>query len=394
MPGQQHDTHADAGQDGLNANLLVVFGVTLMAVLGVSSVTPAFPRMIRELGVSRGEITWLISAFTLPGVLFAPVMGVLADRWGRKRVLIPSLIIFAVAGSACAFSRDFGVLVALRFIQGVGAASLNMINVTIMGDLYSGRRRTTVMGYNASVLSAGTAGYPALGGLLAMFGWRWPFLLPAVALPLAIVAMFFLRTPEPRTRTSLGQYFGDVFTTVNNRQAIGLLSLGALTFVVLYGAFITYFPLLLDGAFGIKPVFIGLLMSSTSIVSLFVSSRVVVLVRHYNERTLLVVGFLFFALSMVTVPFVRHPLWYLAPTLIFGMGTGLVMPCLQSRIASLAPAAHRAAVLSLSSMVFRLGQTLGPLVMGLAAVHGIGTVYILGCVLSLVMAAIARGTVK
>jgi len=135
----------------LDPNLHVVFAVTLMAIMGVANITPAFPRIARELGVTPAQVAYLITYFTVPGVFLAPVLGVLADRIGRKRILAPSLFLFGLAGTACGFVRDFDLLLGLRFIQGVGAAALGALNVTIIGDLYSGRERTAAMGYNSSV---------------------------------------------------------------------------------------------------------------------------------------------------------------------------------------------------------------------------------------------------
>ena len=156
-------------------NLQVIFGVTLIAVLSVSSITPAFPSIMQEFNITPGQVGLLITFFTLPGVFLAPVLGVLADRLGRKRILVPSLFLFALAGAACAFTRDFNLLLVLRIFQGIGGASLGSINTTLIGDLYSGPRRAEAMGLNASVLSIGTGSYPAIGGALAVFGWNYPF---------------------------------------------------------------------------------------------------------------------------------------------------------------------------------------------------------------------------
>ena len=70
-----------------NKNLQVIFSITLVAVLGVASITPAFPKMERELNVSAQDIGLLITVFTLPGVILTPIFGVLADRFGRKKNL-------------------------------------------------------------------------------------------------------------------------------------------------------------------------------------------------------------------------------------------------------------------------------------------------------------------
>ena len=93
----------------------------------------------------------------MPGVFLTPVGDVLSYKFGRKTVLIPSLLLFVVAGGACALARDFELLLGLRVLQGVGAAALGATtNVTLIGELFAGRERTAALGYNSSVLSTGT----------------------------------------------------------------------------------------------------------------------------------------------------------------------------------------------------------------------------------------------
>lgn len=172
-------------------NLHIIFSVTLMAVMGVASLTPAFPKIIKELNISPRDIGLLITVFTVPGVFLTPILGVLADRFGRKRVLAPSLFLFALAGGACALTKDFPLLLLLRFLQGIGAAALPAINVALIGDLYTGRERDAAMGYNTSVLSLGVASYPALGGLLAAAGWQYPFTSPCLPCRWASLSCYF-----------------------------------------------------------------------------------------------------------------------------------------------------------------------------------------------------------
>ena len=78
--------------------LYVMFSVTLIGVMGVATLTPALPKIAQALDLSKSEIALLISAFTFPGIFLTPVGGVLADRLGRKTVLVPSLFIFGLAG--------------------------------------------------------------------------------------------------------------------------------------------------------------------------------------------------------------------------------------------------------------------------------------------------------
>lgn len=105
-------------------NLQLIFAISLMAVLGVATLTPAFPQLAEALKVPTKNLGLLITVFTFPTVILGPIIGIVADRFGRKKIIVPSLFIFGIAGTACAFVRDFNLLLLLRFLQGIGAASL------------------------------------------------------------------------------------------------------------------------------------------------------------------------------------------------------------------------------------------------------------------------------
>jgi MFS family permease len=295
------DTKASSQGEALllrDPNLHVIFGVTLMAVLGVSSITPAFPQIADELNLSPGAVGMLVAIFTLPGATLTPVIGVLGDRIGRKRVLIPSLFLFAIAGTACGFARDFEMLLWLRLLQGMGAAALGALNITIVGDLYSGWKRATVMGYNASVLSVGTALYPAVGGALALIGWFYPFFLPVLALPVALLVLWRLKNPEPSMDEKLSTYLRNTLISVRNPRALGLFLASLVIFVVLYGAYLTYLPFLLRLTFDASPLLIGLVFSATSLATAVTSWRLGRLARRFSERNLVRLGFAFYAVAI------------------------------------------------------------------------------------------------
>ena len=231
-------------------NLQIIFGVTLMAVLGVSSIIPAFPSIARELGVSAEQVGLLITFFTLHG---------------RKRILVPSLFLFAIAGTACTFVRDFNLLLGVRTIQGVGAASLASINTTVIGDLFQGTERTEAMGVNSSILTIGTASFPAIGGALALLGWYYPFALPICAVPVGILVLTRLKNPEPTGSLDLRQYLRGTWRHLWNFDLAGLFVTGMISFVILYGTYLTYFSLYMDEKFGASSFIIGIIMSTSSL---------------------------------------------------------------------------------------------------------------------------------
>lgn len=379
----------------LDPDLQIIFSVTLMAVLGVSSVTPAFPKIGRAFDLSSQAVGNLITAFTLPGVLLTPILGILADRYSRKKTLIPSLMTFGLAGSACALVRDFALLLVLRFIQGIGAAALSVLYITLIGDLYSGKDRSAAMGYNASVLSVGTAAYPAIGGALATLGWYYPFTLPILAIPIGFLVIFTLENPEPRQEQRLQRYLQQAWASIKHGQSIALFVLTLLTFVILYGAYLTYLPFLMESAFQASPFTIGITMSGMSLATALTSSQLGKLVRVCSEKLLIQIASGLYALALLMIPLVPNLLVLWIPVILFGVAQGLSIPNLQTLLASLAPIEHRGAFLSVNGLVLRLGQTLGPPLMGMASsMGGIDTTFYGGAVIAGVMLVLSATTVK
>lgn len=378
-----------------NKNLHLIFGVTLIAVLGVASITPAFPKVANRLGLSETEVGYLVSIFTLPGIFLAPIGGILADRYGRKTILIPSLFLFGLAGFACFFTHNLYGLLVFRFLQGVGGSTLGTLNVTLIGDFFSGKQRAEAMGYNASVLSVGTGLYPFIGGLLAVFGWNFPFLLPLLAIPVGIWAMVTLNGEEFHQTTSISQYYKSALRSVIKKEVLGLLSLSVLTFIILYGAFLSFLPFLFNKKMGLNSMQIGLLLSLSSFATALTSARLGKLVRRFTEVYLLKVAYVIYFISILLIPFISNVWVFLIPVVLFGIAQGLNIPGLQTMLIHLAPEKQRAIFMSVNGMVLRLGQTLGPLVIGLGVtLLGINGAFYLAAGITLLMLWVVRFTLQ
>ncbi|OUL22689.1 MFS transporter [Nostoc sp. RF31YmG] len=353
-------------------NFQIICAICLVAVLGVSSVTPVFPTLAKALNINPKSLGLLVTVFTLPSLILGPIVGILADRFGRKRIIVPALFLFGIAGTACGFVRDFNLLLWLRLLQGIGAAPLLSLSITLIGDIYKGDRRTTAMGYNASVSSVGTASYPTLGGALATLGWYYPFILPVIAIPLGFVVFFALKNPEPKGDRNLKEYLQNAAKVLKNRKLFGLFIASAANFVLLYGAYVTYFPQLINDRFKAAPAVIGILLSTVSVAVTITSSQLGRLARTFPATNLIQASFLLYALALVIVPLMPSIWFLLIPTTIFGIGLGLGFPSIQSLLADLSPREYLATILSVNGTFFGLGQTLGPLLMGI--VFGFGSI--------------------
>ena len=367
----------------LDTNLQIMFGVTLMVILGVSSVMPVLPELTVKLGVPAQSIGLVVTLFALPGVLLAPVAGILADRVGRKKVLVVALLIFGLFGTACGFVNNFESLLVFRLLQGVGMAPIGVLNATLIGDLYDGTERITAMGYLGTVLSIGMAVLPAVGGTLALLGWNYPFMLPAVAIPLAILVQFHLKNPEPHSKYRFMHYMKGALSVIATKRAIGLFSLTFLTFMILYGPFVTYIPLLLRDRFGLTPATIGIIVAVSSLFTGLASSQLGRLAVRFRETSILRASFILFLVSMCVIPFVGSLWIFLIPLGLFGAAMGLGGPSRITLLTGLVPANRRALIMAANGMVQRLGQTIAPVLMGMVlAGFGIDAVFWAGAVVA------------
>jgi MFS family permease len=350
-------------------NLHIVFAVTLMAVLGVSSITPAFPAMAKGWGVSEKDIAFLITAFTIPGIVLSPFVGILADRLGRKKILVPSLFLFGIAGTACSFSDNFSIVLVLRVLQGLGAAALGSLNATLLGDMYTGQQRTEAIGYNASVLSAAVTVYPIIGGAIALVGFRYPFLLSLAAIPIGLTVLILLRNPEPRSDQSLKEYLGGTWQYLKHLKVAALFAAGVISFLLVYGAYLFLFAIYIDETYHVSPFIIGIIQSSMSVSAALASSQLGRISRKFSQMSLIKAAFPMYAVGFVLIPLMPELWTLLIPAIIIGAAQGMNLPSIVNEVAGLAPLEHRATFMALNNMMLRLGQTLGPVLMGILLVY-------------------------
>jgi ACDE family multidrug resistance protein len=356
--------------------LLIIYGITLMAVLGLASTTPAFPGIAESLNVPKERIGWLLSAFVIPGVFLTPVFGIMADRYGRKKVLVPALFLFSIAGGMVGFARSFELLIALTFLQGIGAASLGALNVTLIGDIFR-EKRSAVMGYNNSVMSIGTATYPLIGGFLAGIAWYYPFFLPFIGLPIAFFVWFGLDYKEPKSSLQFKEYINITLNLLKQPKFFSLFLISIATFIMLFGVFLTYIPFVVTDKFGLEPKHIGFILAtmsgSTVIFSLFLGK----LTREYSNKIILTSAFILYATAIFLMIEVNSFTLLFIPAILYGMAQGVNQPNIQSMLAGLAPDENRAVFMSLNRSVVQLGQASGPLLMGLiySSYHLVGVFY-------------------
>lgn len=349
-------------------NFYIINAVTLIAILGGSTIGPVLPALTTTFNVSPKGIELVMTAFLVPIAIATPIFGVLADRLGRKQILVPSLLLFAVAGSFCSFAQNFPNLIAWRFVQGLGAASLESLSLTMIGDLYAGKMLPFVMSCNASIIAISSAVYPTIGGALTSLSWRYPFLLSACAFPVAMLVLMVLKLPQRQKgagQFDLPSYLKNTWKSINNRSVLGLMFAVAALFIIQFGAFITYIPILAGVSLGASGLASGLILGSMSVAAALSASQLGLFMRRTSEITLIKISFIIFAVALLMIP-ALHSIWLLLiPTMLFGAAQGLAMPSSQALLAGLAAQDSRAGFMAVNATVQALGQALGPVLAGI-----------------------------
>lgn len=331
----------------------------------VSMIAPAFPKIVEALGVSAQTVGLLITAYTLPSFIIGPLAGIMADRLGRRRLFVPCLFLFGILGGACAFAPNFQILVILRILQGIFGAPLGGISGAIVGDLFSGQRRAEAMGLNTTVGYTGYVIYPLIGGALAGLAWNYPFLCYLLAIPVGVLAFFFLHPPEPKRQQKLREYLGSGLRYLKSLKVLWLFSAALITYIMLYGAYLTYFGIRLRQVFNATPLTIGLFISFVGLVTSITSSQVGRLSKRFSAISLIIAAFVIYAVAVALIPAISNLWLCLLPSVLFGIGHGINLPNQRVIAATVTPMEHRAGFMAIQGAIWQLGMAIAPVILGL-----------------------------
>ncbi|MBD2336067.1 MFS transporter [Calothrix sp. FACHB-156] len=368
-------------------NFYIVNLVTVMGIIGGTLFNPVLPTIQHFFQVSEAEISWTAALYQLPSAIITPIFGILADSLGRKAILIPSLLLFAFSGLFSGLTSNFTSHLGWRLLQGVGAASLEPLQVTIIADLYRGRSLGIAMAFNASLIGISGAMLPLIGGKLGEFNWRYTFLASVLAAPLALIALIMLKLPKRQQHTQKFDFKGYIQNTwgnINQRPVIGLF-FAVMALFLLQTLCLTFIPFLAVEKFQTSETTNGLILTSMSISLALTASQLGRLLRHLSEIKLIKLSFLLFAIALLILPFVSNVWLLFIPMFLLGVAQGASLPCSQALLAGLAAQESRAGFMAINMTILSWGQTLGPVLGSIAvALGGINAVFYTSTVFALV----------
>ncbi|MFJ7972695.1 MFS transporter [Psychrobacillus sp. NPDC096389] len=255
-------------KSSLNKTVYLVLVNLFVVFLGIGLIIPVMPTLMREMHLEGSTMGYLVSAFAFTQLLVSPIAGKWVDTFGRKKMIVIGMLLFALSEMLFGFGKDVTVLYISRMLGGVSAAFMMPAVTAFVADITTLKERPKAMGYVAAAISTGFIIGPGIGGFLAEHGTRLPFFVAAALGFLgAVFSLIILKEPkrpEIKEKATENQVVKSGFRKV--LEPIYLIPM-IIILVSSFGlaAFETVYSLFVDHKFAFTPKDIALIITISGI---------------------------------------------------------------------------------------------------------------------------------
>ena len=275
------------------------------------------------------------------------------DHVGRRRILLVAYVLFAIIGLAPLFLDSLTSIVISRILLGLPGSVVLTAGNTLIGDYYDGSERRKVLALQSAVGAVLSTAMWVVGGIVAELGWRWPFAIFGIAIPLFIAGWYLLFEPE---NTGAGHRAGGVSASERFPYAFMVLtSVVILVITTIYYIYTLYAGVAFE-ALGVKsPSMIGIVTGIAGI-GVPVGAWFYAKISATSVGKLMAVMYVLLGLGLAGLGFSPGYMVGMAPAFVQQLGTGIGIPIVISWVQSGVPACHRGRAMGIFGMVFFLGQ--------------------------------------
>jgi ACDE family multidrug resistance protein len=341
-------------------------------VLGNSMLIPVFSNIQSVYGISPSKVGLLITLFSFPAALMIPIAGFLADRIGRKKVIIFSLLLYGIggilSGLVAIMDGSFSLLLGTRVIQGIGAAGTAPIAMVLTSDLFESAERGKALGTIEAANGMGKVLSPILGSMIALISWyAMFFVFPILCIPAAISLWRLIQEPKVDNAPTVHVYMDQIkhIFRHHGRWLSIAFYVGAVTMFTMFGTLLALSDFL-ENSFGLSGIKKGLFLA-IPLLALCITSYTTG--KHIKDQIskmkhLILFGLILLTIPLLVVPWTQHPYLLIGLFAVIGVGAGFILPCLNTMITSAIRMKERGMITSLYSSVRFFGVALGPPVFG------------------------------
>ena len=231
-------------EKGLKPTIGILATVPFIMVLGNSMLIPVLPAIRENLRLSLCQTGLLITAFSIPAGIVIPFAGTLSDHWGRKKIMVPALIVYGTGGLLAGLAAILGKeaaypwLLGARIIQGIGAGGTYQLAMALAGDLIQGKERIQVLGLLEAGNGLGKVVSPLAGAAVALLSWYAPFFVYGIlAFPVALAVFLVAKEPAGRRQAPSAKAYIKSLQGIFQAKGLNLVVLFLAGMVVLFALF-------------------------------------------------------------------------------------------------------------------------------------------------------------
>lgn len=350
--------------------------VPLVMTLGNSMLIPVLPSIENKLNISDFQVSLIITIYSVFAILFIPIAGYISDRIGRKKVIIPSLILAGVGGLITGWvswkvEHPFNWIIIGRIIQGIGSAGALPVVMPCVGDLFKNEKDVSCgLGLIETSNTFGKVLSPILGSAIAAIIWFMPFFAIPVLCVIAIMLILFL-VPTPK-KTKKSQYekkkkFKVFIKSIkkifkyNFQWLLAIFLLGIIIMFILFGVQF-YLSSILEKQYDIVGIKKGLILAIPLSALSFTSYKAGKKIGSKKDvmKKYIFRGFFLISLSFIIPLFLKHLLFMIITLIICGIGIGFALPSLDALVTEGIEKEERGTVSSIYSSMRFVGVALGP----------------------------------
>jgi len=362
----------------MRQRFLVILNLSLVSalvILGFAVISPVLPQYALSFSVSVAMTGWAISAYALARLVMDLPAGILADRIGRKRNMIIGLVLVIVSSALSGFAPTYVLLIIGRVVQGLGSALYMTSATTWVAQVSAGEHRGRFMSLYSSLVFAGTAFGPTIGGYsAARFGLNGPFFVYGGLAMLSLVATAFLKEPPRSAPDAPRVSLSDVRGILTNGPFLLVNSAVLALFFLRAGVRSTLVPLFASLNLGLKEQEIGLLLTVPAVMTTLVTLPAGWLSDRIGRRIPIMSCLFLSAVSVVLIPLLGTSLGALFAVMAFyGAATGL-QGSIAAWPADVAPKDRLGTAMGFYRVIGDVGFVLGPITVTYIAETGGGEV--------------------
>ena len=339
----------NGSKSGVMAALLTC---SMLILMGGAAVTPGLPGMQAHFFEYSDLTSFIITLPHLAVAIVGFLMGVLADRFGKVRMLVLSLLIFIITGTGSYFLDNIYAILILRFLLGFGLAGIVCTVTALIGCYYTGQQRVRMLGLQSAAMGVGVLILEVFGGALADMSWNAPFLVYLIAVPFLILVLLFLREPEEESVESINDNGAK-----NDTKTIVACYIAILVGMIVIFSIPTQMPSYMELQLGVSATLMGLFLGFHGLGNAAFS----ILHRRFSSMTssmnLIVLSFLILTIALVLPEFVAESVAVCVVTLIVsGFSVGLIVPSVSNSIVAASAPSNRGKIMGLYAVFLNIGQ--------------------------------------